>query len=531
MNLGFLKNLFQINNSMKKKIKIGIIKNIDSKMSSYQFDIFNHIISNQNLELSYILSPTNTESYNPQKFFFFKIISFIERKLFGDLNYYPFNELINGINIFEFTASLDRFYHKVDQKTCDEIKNFNLDIILRFDLNILIGEILNTAKYGVWSFHHGDNNIIRGSSPCFFEIVKNKKYTHLILQKLNNSLDGGDVLCRGSIITHPIHIKNLKNTQSLSLDLFIKAVNNIRSNKIKIEQKKIYFSNIYKSPSAYDSFNYVKKLCFAIVKSLRRKFFPYYRNNWSIYHNTGNPFVNPLYNSKLSIGKNSKFFSADPFLYNKGKYKLIFFEKYFKKEKVGFIYVKDLLTMKENKINLSSGHKSFPTIFSRNGNYFLTVESKSNNRLEFYKASKFPHKWELYKTFFHGKKISDPTVFNFQKKLWLSFSCGQYCDSKRYLYLIDKDFNLISHNSNPISLMAETSRNAGNIFKFENKYFRPVMQSSFFDYGEHIDLYEIKKLDLNNYDEVFFQKILADQNELKIHHLSVHNNGYVFDKT
>ena len=50
------------------------------------------------------------------------------------------------------------------------IRAHNLDFIIRFGFNIIRGEILRTAKYGVWSYHHDDLNKYRGSPACFWEL-------------------------------------------------------------------------------------------------------------------------------------------------------------------------------------------------------------------------------------------------------------------------------------------------------------------------------------------------------------------------
>ena len=160
-------------------LKIGIIKDIKSELSQYQIDICNYIINSNNLELDAILCPVNTKVYNPKRKFLFRLINKIESILFNKtIEKFDFSNL----KIINFTADLDKFYHKIDSDNYKKIKDLKLDIILRFDLNILKGEILKTAKFGVWSFHHGDNKLFRGSTPGFFEIINKKKYTSLILK-------------------------------------------------------------------------------------------------------------------------------------------------------------------------------------------------------------------------------------------------------------------------------------------------------------------------------------------------------------
>ena len=78
-----------------------------------------------------------------------------------------------------------------------EIGSFSVDFILRFGYDILKGEILTLAKYGVWSFHHDDETKYRGLPPGFWEIYRNDAITGSILQQLTEKLDGGLILQKG----------------------------------------------------------------------------------------------------------------------------------------------------------------------------------------------------------------------------------------------------------------------------------------------------------------------------------------------
>ena len=75
------------------------------------------------------------------------------------------------------------------QFNIEEIKKYNLDFILKLSRGIIKGEILNTAEYGIWSFHHDDEMKYRGRPACFWEIYNNDPVTGAILQKLSNKLD------------------------------------------------------------------------------------------------------------------------------------------------------------------------------------------------------------------------------------------------------------------------------------------------------------------------------------------------------
>ena len=73
---------------------------------------------------------------------------------------------------------------------------------------IIKGDILNSTKYGILSFHHADNDINRGGPAGFWEVYLNQSESGFIIQKLNEVLDGGYVLKKGFFQTKPFFYLN-----------------------------------------------------------------------------------------------------------------------------------------------------------------------------------------------------------------------------------------------------------------------------------------------------------------------------------
>lgn len=83
----------------------------------------------------------------------------------------------------------------------EAIRDFRLDFVLRFAFDIIRGDILTAARYGIWSFHHGDERSFRGRPAGFWEIYNREPVTGAILQRLTDRLDAGIVLRRGHFAT------------------------------------------------------------------------------------------------------------------------------------------------------------------------------------------------------------------------------------------------------------------------------------------------------------------------------------------
>lgn len=111
-----------------------------------------------------------------------------------------------------------KFSEYFSEEDIARIRAYDLDFILRFEFNIIRGEILEIPRYGVWSFHHDDIDKYRGGPPCFWEIFFGDPETEVTLQKLTDRLDGGIVLERGWVATVlDSYARNLNNGLRLGI--------------------------------------------------------------------------------------------------------------------------------------------------------------------------------------------------------------------------------------------------------------------------------------------------------------------------
>ena len=107
------------------------------------------------------------------------------------------NELEKTSLIYCNTELKGKYAQYFSAKDLTLIKSHKPDVILRFAYNIIKGEILTLAKHGVWSFHHADEQVIKGGPAGFWELSKRMAVTGAILQRLTEKLDAGIVLRKG----------------------------------------------------------------------------------------------------------------------------------------------------------------------------------------------------------------------------------------------------------------------------------------------------------------------------------------------
>lgn len=105
-----------------------------------------------------------------------------------------------------------KFSNYFSEPDVRNIRSYDLDFILRFAPGIIRGDILGAARYGIWSYHHDDEEKYRGGPPCFWEIYHGDPRTGAILQRLTNRLDAGIILRKGYVPTvHDSYARNIES--------------------------------------------------------------------------------------------------------------------------------------------------------------------------------------------------------------------------------------------------------------------------------------------------------------------------------
>lgn len=69
------------------------------------------------------------------------------------------------------------------------------DVAVRFGFGFLVGDALDAPEHGVLGFHHGDLREYRGQPMGFWEFVHGRAEAGVTLQRLNETLDGGEIVC------------------------------------------------------------------------------------------------------------------------------------------------------------------------------------------------------------------------------------------------------------------------------------------------------------------------------------------------
>ncbi|HEU5053025.1 MAG TPA: hypothetical protein VFT78_07920 [Hanamia sp.] len=543
-------------NSEQKPIRIGVLIREFETLNNYEYRILNHIISDPELELVLLikdgrkhLSSTKNRLY--RNIFsrqllantLFKIQNLIELKIFHFEQFEKKSETIeylNKVTCIELNPQRKGFLDVFSDEESEIVKSYQLDVILRHEFNIIRGKILDSAKHGIWSFHHGDNAVNRGGPAGFWEIVLNEPCVGVTLQKLTPALDGGKIIDKAYYNWEFSHIVTNHDVLESSVNLLIKNLNKLKTGQITYQNSLVYYNPLYKKPNLKYLFIYLFKFYKAILTKILYRAISIIPNKrrycWSLFFSKGIFLESQLYKKK-EIALPKKEFWADPFLLQHKGALFAFFENYEYSRSKGKIscarIVDNNFVEVTDALNLSY-HLSYPFMISEDNEIYMIPETLATKRLEVYKCIEFPSKWELYSTAFENEEVSDTSYFTDENGIhWLFVNKGYKNKPELHIYRVDSlQLNHIeSHKDNPVKIDTLISRNGGAIFKYENQYYRPSQVNSYGKYGNGLNINKIIKLNIEEYIE---EKIITVYPNFKkglvgLHHLHQLDDHYIFD--
>ena len=152
---------------------------------------------------------------NNRDYFLYKIYTKLENKTYHpDIDAFQIKntaKLLENIDQISVLPKLTKYSDWINDNDVNTVRKYDLDVIIRLGFRILKGGILDSAKCGIWSFHHADNNVNRGGPAGFWEVFKQEPVTGSILQILNEDLDGGQIIAKSYSTTDPTFVKRNQN--------------------------------------------------------------------------------------------------------------------------------------------------------------------------------------------------------------------------------------------------------------------------------------------------------------------------------
>ena len=457
---------------------------------------------------------------------YFNVWRVLEPKILARMDQcedYDVSNIFAGLPVVSCqTARKGRFSLYFSQRDVAEIENYKLDFILRFGFGIIRGEILNCAKYGVWSFHHGDEMRFRGAPPGFWEIYHNSKVTGAILQKLNDRLDGGIVLRKGQFRT-------INTSYSANFDQILAESTRWPAQVCLdiLSGVATYFDDppskstapIYLDPTNRQLIFFYIKLKRNYLVNLYKYFFKHRHWGLGLSPHPINSFLTESFDPQINfLPKPAKsHFHADPFGMICDDGTAILYEDCSNLDGLGSLgCVEVKKTLQQNTCQLNENydcekrsldiqfmhHTSYPFIIRHAGETYCIPETASCNKVMLFKCTSPPHSWKHIADLIVDFPGVDSSVIEFEGKWWL-FNTNNQDNPNANLYLWyapSLEGPWAPHLNNPVKMDVSTARPAGTPFVHQGILYRPTQDCSN-DYGSGVTIQRITEISSNTFEE------------------------------
>jgi len=439
--------------------------------------------------------------------------------------------------------------NQLKEPDLEEIKKYDLDVLIRIGLNPCSNSLSKVARFGIWSFHQFENDLKTGDPAGINEVLKGSNETEIILHGTIGNHHKSIILHRTGFSTDCFSINRNRNNyylKALSIipakiqelhelgeELFFEKVNTLN------EQPNFNSFKEFAVPTNSSMLIYAPKL---ILRKIRNKIdlkFNFYQWILLFDFSSDNKISTEFSQFKKIIPPKDRFW-ADPFVISRnGKY-YIFIEELIYKENKGYIC---LIEMDERgnysepiKVLEQNYHLSYPFLIEDHGELYMIPESKQNNTIELYRCINFPLEWKLEKVLMNNVQAVDSTILYKDNKYWLFCNITQHpgpsAPDELYLFYSDKLISDTwkSHPLNPIESDFKKSRPAGKFFNYKNKLYRPS-QNGLKHYGYGMKINQIIELSETTYEEKIVNSINPewDDDLIATHTLNSTNNLTIID--
>jgi hypothetical protein len=380
--------------------------------------------------------------------------------------------------------------------------------------------VLETARNGIWSFHHGDNDFYCGGPGLFWEIYEGSPVSGTVLQILNEKVSGGQVICKSFSATHPYSLHRNRNEAYWKTSYF---VGRKLQDLLKTPSRKVAITppasdarpKFYQTPS-------IPQLLRFSLRSLTRLAAAQLRYRlcdeqwfvaWARRTGSANGVI-PGHGKFERLPMPADRFYADPCVVAFEGRDFVFFEDYsFRRHRAGI----SCATVEPSGGVISIEpvleepfHLSYPFVFEIDKSYFMIPESASAKSIRLYRAVHFPLRWEFDRILLDGVEAVDTTIHLRNGMLWMFTNIAQHGASTQdelHLFFANSLYGpWQAHPQNPIVSDVRRARSAGRLFANGEALFRPSQNSSI-SYGGSIVINAVEEMTTTAYRETKVEEI------------------------
>ncbi len=392
----------------------------------------------------------------------------------------------------------------------DAIKAYDLDFLVRFGLGVLTGDVLEAARLGVWSFHHGDELAYRGQPAGFWEIIEGQPAVGAVLQRLTERLDGGVVLRKGWFATAPESYALTRDRVLLGAAAWpARVARAIRQGVILADEPPSPTTAALRTTPDIGSF--LRFLSISARARLRKLWHHGMRHDdWNI-GIVDVPLATVLKDRSIPAVRwapeRRGHYAADPFGAPDGAAVEVFYEDY--------VHAVGKASIARRRWSAERGwatpetvldigtHLSYPLVFEHAGRRLMLPESRASGRLVLYEADPTDGRWRSIADLGLGEDVADSTIFEHDGRWWLFAVRADRLNpaTDLYLWFADRpEGPWQTHPLNPIVVDVRSARPAGPLFQVDGQLYRPGQDCST-GYGDRLAIKRVVTLTTERFQE------------------------------
>jgi hypothetical protein len=425
-----------------------------------------------------------------------------------------------GVESFSAAPIADQNFLRLPDDAVTRIREKNLDVLVSFSSHLLRGDILDSARYGVWCFHHGDPEQYRGGPPYFWEVYEDNLLSCAALERLAENRDENQVLYKGvfATILGSSWARNRVQPYWGSATFLIQKLQQFHESgwdgleaEISSPAQDQGWRKTCKVPTNVQMLSWFSKLLLrTCLRRAQRLIRGEQIQHWMLGVKTEKNSSCKRSLSDLSgfrwIDSPRGHFFADPFVVEHQGKPWVFFEDLDYSTQKGIIACaeasEDGGLSKIIPALEKPYHLSYPCIFHDNGQLYMVPESVADETVQLYRCDRFPDGWEHVAVLQKAPAV-DTTVWIEDGLYWFFTTLQELRGGGLQLWLFysrSLTGEWIRHPRNPISTDIRSSRGAGAIFRENGKLIRPSQDCSG-NYGRLTVLNEIMVLNERDYVE------------------------------
>ncbi|MBL0912984.1 MAG: hypothetical protein IBJ09_11485 [Bacteroidia bacterium] len=396
------------------------------------------------------------------------------------------------------TLPVGKYGERFSGADLEKIRAHGPDFLIRFGFNILKGDILTLCPLGILSFHHGDEVDFRGGPPGFWEIMRHERRTSVVLQRLGEKLDAGEILLkrRYRTILHS-YTHQLQHILNASTDMPAQWVSMYLHSSDQFSYTPSEVKPIHTFPQNGAMLFFIFRIFIERLRFYRSKYFGAEKWDIALVQTEEDGFgLKALQPLKL-YGKGV--YAADPFIYKD----LIFYEHYDYRRKKGDIHVlrQENGHIKEQKVLLENDtHFAFPFLFEWENTLYTAPENAASGGWYAYPIDS-ENLTAGAPRLIHPEPLIDAVLFEHEDTWYIFAGLPGEANEKLHLWYADHPFGPYTrHPGSPLKTDPSGSRMAGAIFSKNGKWYRPAQKSDRY-YGEQVLGFEITRLNRTDYEE------------------------------